>query len=188
MTLPLMRIVDGRLAEAVEGANVLGAASFAGTTVEDARALASQVDKRIVQIAPPRPTDNFGNPTVRRYFVNRIGDRVLADPTRLWIEYDGSTNFDNPHGYGGVTAYFDGCTPVGLIREGSSTVAFANAIACPGDLSDGNPITEPVVAQVARWIDANSFPDIICVSTCPTDPEYTVPLPEGDVILKAMLR
>lgn len=188
MTLPLMRIVDGRLAEAVEGANVLGSASFAGTKVEDARALALQVDQRIVQIAPPRPTDNFGNPTVRRYFVTRIGDRVLADPTRLWIEYDGSTNFDNPHGYGGVTAYFDGCTPVGLIREGGTTMAFANAIACPGDLPDGNPITEPVIAQVARWIDANHFPDIICVSTCPIDPENTVPLPEGDVILKAMLR
>lgn len=188
MTLPLMRIVDGRLAEAVEGANVLGAASYGGTTVESARALAVQVDQRMVQIAPPRPTDNFGNPTVRRYFVTRIGDRVLADPTRLWIDYDGSTNFGYPQGYGGVTAFYDGCTPVGLIREGGRTMAFANAIACPGNLPDGNPITERAVDKAAQWINANHFPDVICVSTCPTDPEYTVPLPEGDVILKAMLR
>ena len=188
MTLPLMRIVDGRLTEAVEGADVLGAASYVGTTVESARALAVQVDQRIVQIAPPRPTDNFGNPTVRRYFISRIGDRVIPDPTRLWIEYDGRTNFGNPNGYGGVVAYFDGCTPVGLIREGGRTMAFANAIACPGDLPDGSPITDPVLAQVAQWIEANNFPDIICVSTCPEDPNYTVPLPEGDVTLKAMLR
>ncbi|QQN74376.1 hypothetical protein [Croceicoccus sp. YJ47] len=188
MTLPLMRIVDGRLAEAVEGADVLGAASDVGTTVEHARALAVQVDHGMARIAPPRSTDSFGNPTVRRYFITRIGDRVLPDPTRLWIEYDGSTNLANPNGYGGVTAFHDGCTPVGAISEGGRTMAFANAIACPGDLPDGNPITEPVVAQVAQWIDANSFPDVICVSTCPENPEYTVPLPEGDVILKAMPR
>ncbi|MBS7670935.1 hypothetical protein [Croceicoccus gelatinilyticus] len=188
MTLPLMRIVDGKLAEAVEGANVLGAASYVGTKVEDARALAVQVDQRIAQIAPPRPTDNFGNPIVRRYFISRVGDRVLADPTRLWIDYDGRTKFGNPNGYGGVTAFYDGCAPVGLIREGGRTMAFANAIACPGNLPDGNPITERAVDRAAQWINANHFPDVICVSTCPTDPEYTVPLPEGDVILKAMLR
>ena len=188
MTLPLMRIVDGSLAEAVEGANVLGAASFVGTSVEDARALAIQVDQRMAQIAPPRPTDNFGNPAVRRYFITRIGDRVLPDPTRLWIEYDGSTNFGNPNGYGGVGVYFDGCTPMSRQSYMGNNVWGSAAVACPGNLPDGSPITEPAVAKVAQWIDANYFPDVICVSTCPEDPEYTVPLPEGDVILKAMLR
>ena len=188
MTLPLMRIVDGRLAEAIEGANVLGSANFVGTTVEDARALASRTDQRMAQIAPPRPTDNFGNPTVRRYFVARIGDRILPDPTRLWIEYDGSKNFGNPNGYGGVMAYFDGCTPVSRHSHLGTDVWASAAIACPGQLPDGSPITEPAVAKAAEWINANNFPDVICVSTCPTDPEYTVPLPEGDVILKAMLR
>ena len=187
-TLPLMRIVDGRLAEALEGANVLGVASYVGTTVEEARALAVQVDQRMAQIAPPRPTDNFGNPTVRRYFITRIGDRVLPDPTRLWIEYDGSTNFGNPNGYGGVGVYFDGCTPMSRQPYMGNNVWGSAAIACPGNLPDGSPITEPAVAKVAQWIDANYFPDVICVSTCPEDPEYTVPLPEGDVILKAMLR
>jgi len=188
MTLPLMRIVDGRLAEALEGANVLGAASYVGTTVEEARALAVQVDQRMAQIAPPRPTDNFGNPTVRRYFITRIGDRVLPDPTRLWIEYDGSKNFGNPNSYGGVVVYFDGCTPMSRQPYMGDNVWGSAAIACPGNLPDGSPITEPAVAKVAQWIDANYFPDVICVSTCPEDPKYTVPLPEGDVILKAMLR
>ena len=188
MTLPLMRIVDGRLAEGVGGADVLGAASYVGTTVESARALAVQVDQRMAQIAPPRPTDNFGNPTVRRYFITRIGDRVLPDPTRLWIEYDGSTNFGNPNGYGGVVVYFDGCTPMSRQPYMGNNVWGSAAIACPGNLPDGSPITEPAVAKVAQWIDANYFPDVICVSTCPEDPEYTVPLSEGDVILKAMLR
>ena len=188
MTLPLMRIFDGRLVEAVEGANVLGAASYVGTSVEDARTLAVAVDQRMAQIAPPRPTDNFGNPTVRRYFITRIGDRVLPDPTRLWIEYDGSTNFGNPNGYGGVVIYFDGCTPMSRQPHMGNNIWGSAAIACPGNLPDGSLITEPAVAKVAQWIDANHFPDVICVSTCPEDPEYTVPLPEGDVILKAMLR
>lgn len=181
MALPPMRIVDGRLAEAVEGANVLGSASFAGMTVEDARALAVQVAQRIAQIAPPRPTDNFGNPTVRRYFVTRIGDRVMPDPTRLWIEYDGSTNFGNATGYGGVTALYDGCN----VTDRSGDLWIKTDVGCT-DLA-GNDLAEPVVAKVAQWIDANNFPDIICVSTCPEDPEFAVPLPEGDVILKGML-
>lgn len=109
MTLPLMRIVDGQLAEASKGANVLGAAGFAGASVEDARELARVVAAQIEAIAPARPADSFGNPMVRRYFITRIGGRTLPDPTRLWLEYDGSRNFGNPRGYGGVTAYFDGC-------------------------------------------------------------------------------
>lgn len=188
MTLPLMRIVDGRLAEAVAGANVLGSASFTGTSVEDARALAISVANRMAELAPPRPSDNFGNPTVRRYFIARIGDRELADPTRLWIEYDDRTNFGNPSGYGGVTAYFDGCTPVSRQTENGRSSWFANAVACHGQSPDGSPITEPLVAEVVRWIEEQSFPDVICTSSCPINPEYTVPLPGGDVILKPMLR
>ena len=188
MTLPLMRIVDGRLAERVGGADVLGAGSYVGTTVESARALAVQVDQRMAQIAPPRATDNFGNPTVRRYFITRIGDRELTDPTRLWVEYDGSTNFGNPNGYGGVVVYFNGCTPMSRQPDMGNNIWGSAAIACPGTLPDGSPITEPAVAKVAQWIDANNFPNVICTSSCPTDVEYTVPLPDGDVILRDILR
>lgn len=188
ITLPLMRIADGRLAEAAEGANVLGSASFAGTTVEEARALAVQVDQRMLALGQWRPFDLRRQPDVRRYFITRIGDRVLADPTRLWIEYDGSTNFGNPNGHGGVTAYFDGCTPVSRQRQMGDNIWGASAIACPGELPDGTRITEPVVAEVVRWINENYFPDVICVSTCPINLDYTVPLPGGDVILKPMLR
>ncbi|WP_336985566.1 hypothetical protein [Altererythrobacter aquiaggeris] len=188
MTLPLMRIVGGKLVEAIEGANVLGSAGFAGTGVDEARELARSADRRMRQIAPPRPADAFGNWTVRRYFITRIGDRALPDPTRLWIEYDGSTNMGNRNGYGGVTGYFDGCTPVSIqFTEGRRT-ASANAVACPGDQPNGDPVTEVAVQKAAQWIDQNYFPDIICVSTCPTDPEYTVPLPDGDVVMRAMLR
>ncbi|PZT90743.1 MAG: hypothetical protein DI637_03155 [Citromicrobium sp.] len=188
MTMPLMRIEDGRLAEAVAGADVLGSAAFAGTSLEEARALAIAVRNRMAEVAPPRPSDNFGNPTVRRYFITRIGERGLADPTRLWIEYDGSRNFGNPQGYGGVTAYFDGCTPVGRARSEAGWTVYANAVACTGDLPDGTPETDPIVAEVVRWIDEHSFPDVICTSSCPINPDYTVPLPGGDVILKWMLQ
>lgn len=150
--------------------------------------MAVQVDQRITQIAPPRPTDNFGNPTVRRYFISRIGDRVLADPTRIWIDYDGRRNFGNPNGYGGVVAYFDGCTPMSRQPDTSNNIWASATIACPDKLPDASPNTEPVVSKVAQWIDVNNFPYIICVGACPENPEYTVPLPEGDVILKAMLR
>lgn len=188
MTLPLMRIEDGRLIEAVAGTEVLGSAAFAGTSLEEARALAISVDRCMAEIGRPHPSDNFGNPKVRRYFITRIGDRVLADPTRLWIEFDGSTDFGNPNGYGGVTAYFDGCTPAGRTCSEAGWTVYANAVACPGNQPDGTPITEPAVAEVIRWINENYFPEVICVSTCPINPDYTVPLPGGDVILKPMLR
>lgn len=188
MTLPLMGIVDGRLVEAIEGANVLGSADFARTDIDDARELARSVDTRMQEIAPPRPTDRWGNETVRRYFITRIGDRVLPDPTRLWIEYDLYADAGGQRGRGGVVAYFDGCTPVGLSREDGRLIASANAVACPGDLPDGSPITEPAVAAVVRWIEENYFPDVICTSACPTDPVYTAPLPSGDVSMRAMIR
>ncbi|GMM94520.1 hypothetical protein MTsN3n11_28230 [Qipengyuania sp. MTN3-11] len=188
MTLPLMRIVDDRLAEAVAGANVLGSASFAGRSVEEARALAVQVDQRMLELGQWRPFDLRRQPDVRRYFITRIGERELADPTRLWIAYDSSTNFGNPNGYGGVTAYFDGCTPVSRQHQMGDNIWGASAIACPGNQPDGTPISEPVVAEVVRWINENNFPNVICVSTCPINPDYTVPLPGGDVILKPMLR
>ena len=188
MTLPLMRIVDGRLVEAVEGANVLGSAEFVGTSINDARELALSVDTQMQEIAPPRPTDQWGSENVRRYFITRIGDRVLPDPTRLWIEYDLYADADGQKGRGGVVAYFDGCTPVGLSRDGGRLTASANAVACRGNLPDGSPITEPAVAAVVQWIENNYFPDIICAGSCPEDPVYTVPLPAGDVFLRAMLR
>ena len=188
MTLPLMRIVDGKLAEAVEGANALGAASFAGTTVEDARALAVQVDQQMTEFGQWQPFNLRRQPDVRRYFFTRIGDRELTDPTRLWIEYDSSTNFGNPNGYGGVVAYFDGCTPMSRQLDAGNNVWGSAAIACPNLLPDGSPITEPAVAKVAQWIDANTFPYVICTSSCPTDVEYTVPLLEGDVTLRDILR
>ncbi|MXP15705.1 hypothetical protein GRI44_13195 [Altererythrobacter confluentis] len=188
MTLPLMRIEDGKLVEAIKDADVLGAAQFAGTPIEDARALALTIDGRLTEIAPSRPSDIFGNPTVRRYFITRIGDRKLTDPTRLWLDYDGTTNFGNPNGYGGVTAYFDGCTPVSRQTNLGNDVWGASAIACPGNLQDGSPVTELAVGEVVRWINANLFPDVICVSTCPVDPDYSVPLPGGDVVLKPLLR
>lgn len=182
MTLPLMRVVNGKLAELVDGANVLGAAGFAGTSVDEARELARSVDERMTAFAPPRPADRFGNPTVRRFFITRVGGRALPDPTRLWLEHDGSTNFGNPRGYGGVTAFFDGCN----LTQRSGEYWVTNDAGCTDSV--GRDLAEPVVERVAKWIDDNGFPDIICVSTCPADPNYTVPLRDGEVTMRAMLR
>lgn len=182
MTLPLMRIVDGRLTEAVEGANVLGSASFAGMTVEDARAQALRVDQKMAEFGQWQPFDLGRQPDVRRYFITSIGDRELTDPTRLWIAYDSSTNYGNPNGFGGVTAYFDGCNTAS--RWGNSWLK--TDVGCFD--TAGKDLAELAVAKVAQWIDANNFPYLICTSSCPEDPEYTVPLPEGDVILRDILR
>lgn len=181
-TLPLMRIVNGKLAEAVDGVNVLGAAAFAGTSVDDARALSQSVAERMEAIAPPRPKDNFGNPTVRRYSITKIGDRKLSDPTRLWIEYDGNTNYGNSHGHGGVVAHFDGCNVTR--RSGQGWVG------TDGGCFDamGNNTAEPVVAQAAQWIEKNSFPYTVCTTSCPVDPKFTVPLSGEEVIMRAMLQ
>ena len=188
MTLPLMRIVGDRLIEAIPGANVLGAAAYAGTSVSEARELALATDRRLRAIVPPRAVDVGGNAILRRYFVTHIGSRQLADPSRLWIAYDSSMNVGNLHGYGGVAAYFDGCTPVTRQTENGRSMWSAAAIACPGKRADGAPITELAVAEVVQWIEANSFPDIVCISLCADYPEYTVPLPGSDVILRPILR
>ena len=180
MTLPLMRIARGRLVEAVAGANVLGAASFAGTTVEEARALAAETDRRMKAIAPPRPVDRFGNLTLNRFFVTRIGDRVLADPTRSWIEYDIAADYGNRAGYGGVVAFFDGCT----VTRRSGRHWVTSDVGCA---DAGAPLSQAAVAQAVQWIEDVNFPHVICTSSCPVDPEYTVPLAEGDVVMKAML-
>lgn len=64
---------------------------------------------------------------------------------------------------------------------------YGSALACPGNLPDGSPVTEPAVAEAVRWIEENHFPSIICTNACPDDPEYTVPLIGGEVTMRAML-
>jgi hypothetical protein len=74
-----MRVEGGRLVEAVEGTNVLGAASFAGTTLDQARGIARDAERRIAR---------GGERGTSRYFLALIGGRDLPDPARLWIDYD----------------------------------------------------------------------------------------------------
>ena len=190
MTLPLMRVVDRKLVEAIEGANVLGAASFADTSLDEARTLARSVDERMLAFGQWRPFSLQRQPDIRRYFVTRIGDRVLKDPARLWLVYDHSTNFGKPNGYGGMVAYFDGCTPVFYQRENGRLSVFANAVACPGTFADGTQMTERAVGEGAQWIEENQFPHVVCIlgGSCDADQPNIVPLPSGEVELREMLR
>ncbi|WP_424771255.1 hypothetical protein [Pontixanthobacter sp.] len=53
----------------------------------------------------------------------------------------------------------------------------------------GTPKTEPAVAEAARWINENNFPDIICTGgPCNEEQRYIVPLPEGDIELRPVLK
>lgn len=183
MTLPLMRLVGGQLVEAAEGSNVPRAAKFAGTPVDEARSLALSVDRAMNEIAPP-VSGRSG-----KYFITRVGDRVLPDPTRLWLHYSPDAKRDSPSGRGGVTLYFDGCTPISFSRMDGKLMVFANAVACPGNFPDGTPITEPAVAEAARWINENDFPDIICTGgPCNEEQRYSVPVPDGDIALRPVLK
>ena len=85
-------------------------------------------------------------------------------------------------GYGGVTAFFDGCK----LTQRSGEYWVTSDAGCTDSV--GSDLAEPVVERVARWIEDNGFPDIICVSTCPVDPNYTVPLRGGEVTMRAIVR
>jgi hypothetical protein len=163
---------------------VMGAASFVGTTLDDARALARQVDAQIRTIASPPPT------SLRRYYIRRIGSRELPDPTRLWIEYDDSLNMGNPKGYGAVRAYFDGCsTVIRQVPMASAKWTRSHSI-CPGDTPGGTAAIRSAVEEAVRWIEANGFPHVMCIliGPCKDDQGNIVPLPGGEIDLREMLR
>ena len=64
-----------------------------------------------------------------------------------------------------------------------------HAVACPGNLPDGTPVTDPAVAEAARWINENNFPDVICTGgPCNEEQRYIVPLPDGDIELRPVLK
>ena len=106
----------------------------------------------------------------------------MADPTRSWIEYDIAADYGNRAGYGGVVAFFDGCT----VTRRSGRHWVTNDVGCVD--AAGAPLSQAAVAQAVQWIEDVNFPHVICTSSCPVDPEYTVPLAEGDVVMKAMLQ
>jgi hypothetical protein len=148
MTLPLMRIRDGKLAEAVSGANVLGAAKFAGMTVEQARTRARELEAKVAAAtAEARGQRRF------HYFVTQVGSRALPDPTRLWIEYDPDLRASGKPGLGAVTAWFDGC----LTRIRGIAGHAPPIRAC----SDSGRTSEPAISRAVAWIDAHGVPEEI---------------------------
>ena len=162
MTLPLIRVVDGRLAEAVQGANVLGSARFAGMPLEEARRRAFELDARVAAaVAEPRGQRRF------RFFVTHIGARALADPTRLWIDYDPDLRAGARPGFGAVRAWSDGC--VTTRRAGGRAPP---PPVCPG----GERRSEPAVGRAAAWIDAHGVPEQISLDR-PSEPFAAIIVP-----------
>lgn len=161
MTLPLLRVDGGKLTEAVKGANVLGSARFEGIKLEEARsrAIALESKVRAALVDPTRASRS-------RYFVSKIGPRVLDDPTRYWIEYDPALVRGNGRATGGIVAWYDGC----LVRRAVRTAPGMNS--CRVDRSASR---EPAIAEAVRWIDARNLP-----VTAGSDEPYaaiTVPTP-----------
>jgi hypothetical protein len=170
MTLPLMRVVGSKLAEAIQGANVLGSGRFAGMTLGEARQRALTLDARVItSVARVREQRRF------RYFVSHIGARALPDPTRLWIEYDADQRTHDRPGSGAVSAWFDGC----LTRRRGSGPASAS-----GTCQDG----ERAVGGAAAWIDANGVPEQISLDGA-SEPFAAITVPSNPpVILRGGLR
>lgn len=169
MTLPLMRIVDGKLVEAKLGANVLGSARFAGMTIHEARTHALELDAKVTAATAEVPGKNRF-----RYLVTHIGSRALPDPTGLWIEYDPALRAAGGPRLGAVTAWFDGC----LTRVRSSTGNAPPIRVCP----DGGGNSEPVIGRAAVWLDVYGLPEPtsslasepFAAITVPSDPTVTL--------------
>jgi len=167
MTLPLMRVEGGRLVEAVEGTNVLGAASFAGTTLDQARGIARDAERRIAR---------GGERRASRYFLAAIGGRDLPDPARLWIDYDADLETASTARRGAVAAWFDGCTVTRRTAAGWAR----HSAGCGG----ASPVS--ALGQTAAWIDENGLPDHILVSGPAPGPyePLVVALDGGEVALR----
>jgi hypothetical protein len=174
MTLPLMRIVNGRLAETIQGANVLGSARFAGMALEEARRRALALDARVAAaVAERRAQRRY------RYFVTHIGARALPDPTRLWIDYDPDLRAGERPAFGGVTAWFDGC----LTRRRGSGRAPPPPV-CPA----GARRPEPAVGRAADWINAYGVPDQISLDG-PSEPYAAIIVPsDPPITLRGAIR
>ena len=144
MTLPLLRVTDGKLAEAVPGANVLGSARFVGMPLAEARTRALKLDAKVdVAVADVRRRPI-------RYFVTHVGSRLVPDPTRLWIDYDPDLRVAGEPRIGGVSAWFDGC----LERKGGLAPPLRS---CPR----GTAPMEPAVREAVDWIDDHGIPDTV---------------------------
>ena len=175
MTLPLMRIIDGKLAEAVSGANVLGAAKFAGMTLEAARTRARDMEAKVAAAT----AETLGQRRLR-YFVTHVGSRALPDPTRLWIEYDADSRASGRQGLGAVTAWFDGC----LTRRRSNAGHAPPIVACP----DSGRTSEPAIGGAVAWIDAHGVPEQIILGEV-SEPFAAIRVPSDPrVTLRGVLR
>ncbi|HZF42223.1 MAG TPA: hypothetical protein VEZ48_02305 [Sphingomonadaceae bacterium] len=169
MTLPLIRVIEGRLAEAVKGTNVLGSARFEGMPLEEARRRARQLDaKATAAIAELKSQRRF------RYFVSHIGPRALPDPTRLWFDYEPDLRVSGKPRIGAVTAWYDGCVTTRRVTGRASTTGV-----CPDSESE----TERAVGRAVAWIDAHGVPEQISFDgasetfaaiTVPSDPPLTL--------------
>ena len=177
MTLPLMRVRDRRLVEAVTGANVLGAGAFTSTSLDQAKALASEAETAIAGVKGP----STGS---RRYFMTRIGTRTLADPTLMWFDFDHQLTVANRVRRGGVTRYISDCTEV--VRAG--TWWTKPDVGCP--LVQRNLNNQLLLVQAVNWVEANGLSegDITSGGGAGAYPPILIPPSETTIEFRPMLK
>lgn len=163
MTLPLLRVVDNKLAEAKAGTNVVGSGRFAGMPLAEARARAQALDVKIAAALA-----DLQQKRRLRYFVTHVGSRALSDPTRYWIDYGPDLPNSGQRGPGAVIAWFDGCNR----RTGRSYGAAPPILACP----PGQATVEPAVGRSAKWIDAHGVPEVTSIGD-PVEPFAAIVVP-----------
>ena len=177
MTLPLMRVRDRRLVEAVTGANVLGAEAFASISLDQARALAIEAETAIAAVKGP-PTSS------RRYFMTRIGTSTLADPTLLWFDFDHQLTVANRARRGGVTRYISDCAEV--VRAG--TWWTKPDVGC--GLVEPDFESQRLLIQAVNWAEANGLSegDITSGGGAGPYPTILIPLSETTIEFRPMLK
>lgn len=176
MTLPLMRVQDGKLVEAVADSDLFSAASFDGTSLNQARTVVRAVDTAIAAVKGPAANG-------RRYFVARIGGRELPDPTLLWFDFDPELKIAKQGQPGGVTRYSHGC--IGVVRSGDRW--FAPDVGCPSANVDKDD--QRLLVRAVSWIEMNGLNESISIGGGGSGlyPPIVVLMPEAEIELRPML-
>jgi hypothetical protein len=141
--------------------------------LDEARARAQALEARIRSATSQVPDRRR-----HRYFVTQIGARTIADPTRLWIDYDSDLRTASRVRLGGVTGWFDGCPSHGPLASRPAPA-----------ISGCTAPREDAVSRAARWIDANGLPDGIIISGPVSEGFGGIEVPvDPPVTLRAVIR
>jgi hypothetical protein len=163
MTLPIMRVEAGQLTLDTPSPDIPGAQVWRGLAIDQASQRVAAVDVQSKPIAAPRSN------AVRRVFVIAIDGASLADPTRLWFDFD----YDKPAKKrgrlsGDIIAWSDGC---------NVTEPFVDGRWMTTQIGCGQETTLPAMRELIGLIDREGVPgfDTLTSGGGPAFGLYSIP-------------